>query len=87
MDKLSDRDMLMDVLLTEKYLATLYNAAEAECTNQRLRNNLHTLHSAHEAQHSELFKELHQARLVRHPQGRRHPGKPDDPNVGAAFPR
>lgn len=59
MPDLNDRDMLMDLLITEKYLATLYNQTEAECTNQTLRDELHTLHSAHEAQHSELFKELH----------------------------
>lgn len=59
MTKLGDREMLMDMLHTEKYLATLYNTAEAECSNQELRTELHTLHSSHEAQHSELFKELH----------------------------
>lgn len=59
MPNLSDRDMLMDLLVTEKYLATLYNTTEAECTNQKLREELHTLHSSHEAQHSEIFKELH----------------------------
>ena len=58
-DKFSDRDMLMDCLTTEKYLSQLYNTTEAECTNQKLREELHTLHSSHEAQHSELFKELY----------------------------
>lgn len=59
MPDLNDRDMLMDLLITEKYLSSLYNRTESECTNQKLREELHTLHSAHEAQHSELFKELH----------------------------
>jgi spore coat protein CotF len=59
MPDLDDRDMLTDLLMTEKYLATLYNQTEAECTNQRLREELHTLHSSHEAQHAEIFKELH----------------------------
>ncbi len=59
MPDLGDREMLMDLLITEKYLTTLYNTTESECTHQRLREELHTLHSAHEAQHAELFKELH----------------------------
>lgn len=59
MPKFSDRDMLMDMMITEKYLSHQYNLTEAECHNQNLREELHTLHSAHEAQHSELFKEIH----------------------------
>lgn len=55
--RLTDRDCCLDMLMTEKFLADMYNHAEAECAHPRLREELHTLHSAHEAQHAELFKE------------------------------
>lgn len=58
MRALGDREGMLDLLLTEKYLADLYNRAEAECSNHDLREELHSLHSSHEAQHARLFREV-----------------------------
>lgn len=53
--RLNDRDMLLDLLLTEKHLAQMAALAEAECANQGFRQELQRLHDELQEVHARLF--------------------------------
>lgn len=57
-NKLSDEDILKDMLDSQKYITTLYNINANECTNMELKDNmLKILREEHNIQTS-VFQEL-----------------------------
>ncbi|MFO7264632.1 MAG: spore coat protein [Limnochordales bacterium] len=58
--RLTDRDILTDLLLTAKQLIGAYGLAERESTHPQLRSTLHQLANEEEQYHAQAFQAMHQ---------------------------
>jgi spore coat protein CotF len=58
--KLDVKDMLADMMHTEKSLAKAYCQAELEAANQKLRTSMGELQRKIQENHAQLFHEMHQ---------------------------
>lgn len=58
--KLSEKDILTDLMQTEKHLATSYSHAELESANKIIRDTLREMQSNIQENHANLFHEMHQ---------------------------
>ena len=57
--KLSDRDMLADLLDCQKHLVAKYNLAATEAANKPLRERFQTLWHETQDLHAQTFHEMH----------------------------
>ncbi|MBO8142810.1 MAG: spore coat protein [Firmicutes bacterium] len=69
---MSDRELLTDMLLSEKHLCMAYGMAELECTHPQLRAALHQLQQDQERFHQQLFQTVHQRGWYETPQADRN---------------
>ena len=58
--RLTDRDILTDLLMTAKQLIGAYGLAEREATHPQLRSTLHQLATEEEQFHTQVFQTMHQ---------------------------
>lgn len=59
-NRLNDRDILTDLLLTTKHMIGAYGLAERESTHPQLRSTLHRLATEEEQFHAQAFQAMHQ---------------------------
>lgn len=59
-NRLTDRDILTDLLLTSKQMLGAYGVAEQESTHPQLRQTLHQLAMEEEQFHQQAFQAMHQ---------------------------
>lgn len=59
-NRLSDRDILTDLLMTAKQMIGAYGLAERESTHPQLRATLHRLATEEEQFHAQAFQAMHQ---------------------------
>jgi spore coat protein CotF len=59
-NRLSDHDMFLDLLTTEKYIAHLYNHAVLECSGDLVRVTFQTLQQTTQSNAQQLSETMHQ---------------------------